>query len=156
MATIHEILSAKQGETFISVGPATVTRQANPKLSKNQRFYSTVVLKSASSEVLLMLWDDAALWKLPTNVPITLKGKFVKDNFRDTPGINCDELLQPENATKFDKPTEPGTAPKPTMKECLDAGIRGADYMARRKYPELMEAAFTFAANARMNGVKEE
>lgn len=153
MATIHEILSAKDGETFISVGPATVLRQSDPRLAKNGRPYCRVELKSGPSEVLMMLWDDAALWKLPTD-QITLKGKFVKNTFRDSPGINCDDLSPPERAIKLEVPTENGCVAKPTIKECLDTGLRAADYVTAKGRPELASEAFAFACNARMNGVK--
>lgn len=156
MSTLHEVSSAKDGESFISLGPVTVIRQTNPKTSKNNKIYSTAFLKNAGSDVSLMLWDGAAEWKLPQNTPITLRGKFVKTTYQGSASLNCDELVKPEGAVPvkpedIQKPVE-----KPSIKECIDTGIRAADYMVKKDRPELAGEAFTFAANARMNGLKIE
>jgi hypothetical protein len=156
MATIHEISSAKDGASFISLGPVEVIRQTNPKTSKNSKLYSTAFLKNSSSDVILMLWDQAAQWKLPIGVALTLRGKFTKTTFNGQASVNCDELSKPEGAVEvkpedIQKPIE-----KPTIKECIKVGLRAAEYMILKERPELAEAAFSFAANATLQGAKPD
>lgn len=156
MATIHQVASAKDGETFISIGPVIVHKQFNPKTSKNNKLYSSVVLKAGSDEIFMMLWDQAAEWKLPLSESLTLRGKFTKSTFNGAASLNCDELSKPEGAVAvkpedIQKPVE-----KASIKECLETGIRAADYMIRKERPELAEVAFTFAANAMLQGAKPE
>lgn len=156
MASIHEISSAKDGDSFISLGPVTVVRQTNPKTSKNGKLYSTVFLKNAASDLALMLWDQAAEWKLPQGDPITLRGKFVKNTYNGSANLNCDELTKPEGAVQVKAEDIQRPIEKPSLKECLDTGIRAADYVIRKERPELAEQAFAFAANARLQGIKPE
>ena len=104
----------------------------------------------------MMLWDQAAEWKLPLSESLTLRGKFTKSTFNGAASLNCDELSKPEGAVAvkpedIQKPVE-----KANIKECLETGIRAADYMIRKERPELAEVAFTFAANAMLQGAKPE
>jgi hypothetical protein len=47
-------------------------------------------------------------------------------------------------------------ATKPSIKECLEAGVRASEWMHKKDLPQLEAAAFTFAANAFLNGVRPE
>jgi|688.fasta_scaffold02313_30 hypothetical protein len=156
MSTLHQVASAKDGETFISIGPVTIHKQFNPKTAKNNKIFSSVVLKSGSDEMFMTMWETAAEWKLPLGETLTLRGRFTKNTFNGSASLNCDELSKPEGAVAvkpedIQKPVE-----KPTIKECLETGIRAADYMIRKERPELAEVAFTFAANAMLQGAKAE
>jgi hypothetical protein len=156
MATIHEVTSARDGESFIALGPVKVVRQTNPKLSKNNKLYSTVILQNAASEVVLLLWERAAEWKLPIGETLTLRGKFNKSSYNGSASLNCDELSKPEGAMQVQPEDVQKAVEKPGIKECLDCGIRAADYVIRKERFELAEAAFAFAANARLQGARPE
>jgi hypothetical protein len=154
MSTLHEISSMKDGEGFISVGPVVVAKQLNPKTAKNGKMYCSCFLKNGASDMMLQLWDGAAGWKLPLDVPVTLRGKFSKGSFNNGPTIRCEELSKPEGAEPF-KPEEVQAAVgKPSVRECIDAGIRAADYCVRKNAPDCASAAFAFAAQALLDGHK--
>lgn len=140
------------------VGPVTVHRQFAPKTAKNQKLYSTVILKSAGIELMLMLWEDAAKWKLPLDVELTLRGKFTRNDFKEgKPSLQADELVAPEGAVEFGPEEVRGEEGKPTLQFCLDAGLRAAKYVTEKNQSSnLAEAAFTFACNAALQGVKPE
>ena len=158
MATIHQVVSAQNGQEFISIGPALVHHQMAPRTSKNQRIYSRVILKSASSELSLMLWDEAAKWKLPL-AEVELRGKFVRDDFSGKASLKCEDLTPPDGAVEFEASEVQGEVGKPIlpkMQDCLDAGVRCADYVLRKDRPELTAAAFAFGCNALLQGVRLE
>lgn len=164
MASIHQVLSAKDGDEFISVGPAFVKNQSATRVSKNNRHFATVTLKSASGEVLLMLWDAAALWKFPTDAELTFRGRFVRSTYGGKAQINCDELTPPEGAATIQPPANgptmaqdaPEQVVRPCIKECVDHALRAAEYVTKKGHPALAEAAFVFAMNARFQGAKAE
>lgn len=156
MATLHQVSTAKDGESFTAIGVVIVHKQFNPKISKNGKLFSSVILKSAGTEVFMTVWDEAAKVKLPLNTDITLRGKFTKNQYNGAASLKCEELVVPEGAVEW-KPEEiQNAAETPKMKDCIDAGIRAADYMVRKERPDLAPAAFTFAANAFMQGVRME
>lgn len=103
-----------------------------------------------------MLWDKAAEWKLPIGDTVTLKGKFTKNTYNGAASLNCEDLQKPEGAVPIRQEDVQGPMGKPTIKQCVDAGLRAADYMIRKERPELAEAAFTFGANACLQGLKPE
>ena len=152
MPTIHEINSFKEGEEFISVGPIVVTKQLSPKVAKNGRLYCTAFIKNGSSDASIFFWDDSAAWKLPLDTPITLRGKFFKNEYQGKLSIRCDELSKPEGAEQFDKKDIQVSKGKPSIKECIDAGLRAADYCVRKNAPDCASAAFAFAAQAMLDG----
>jgi len=152
MSSLHEAVQARAGDSFMLIGPVTVDRQNPPKTAKNGRLFSTVTLRSASGELGLFLWDDAAKWKLPLT-ELTLKGKFVKNNIQK---LDCNELVPPDGAEEYRDDQIKGPVEVASMKSCLDAGIRGADYVIKCKRPELAQAAFAFAAQALSQGVRLE
>jgi len=156
MATLHQVSTAKDGESFTAIGVVVVHKQFNPKVAKNGKLFSSVILKSAGTEVFMTLWEDAAKWKLPINTDMILRGKFTKNQYNGAASLKCEELAVPENATEFKQDEIQGEPEKPKMKDCLDAGLRAADYMVRKERPDLASAAFTFAANAFMQGVRME
>lgn len=156
MATLHQVSTAKDGECFTAIGVVVVHKQFNPKVSKNGKLFSSVILKSAGTEVFMTLWEDAAKWKLPVNTDITLRGKFTKQNYNGAASLKCEELTAPDGASEW-KPEEiQGEVEKPKMKDCIDAGIRAADYVTRKNLPDLASAAFAFAANAFLQGARME
>jgi hypothetical protein len=156
MATLHQVSTAKDGESFTAIGVVVVHKQFNPKISKNGKLFSSVILKSAGTEVFMTVWDDAAKVKLPLNTDITLRGKFTKNQYNGAASLKCEELVVPEGSAEW-KPEEiQNAAETPKMKDCIDAGIRAADYMVRKERPDLAPAAFTFAANAFMQGIRME
>lgn len=155
MPTLHQIACAPDGTAYDLVGPVSVHRQFNPKTSKNDKLFSSVILKSAGNEMFLTLWDAAAKWKLPPG-ELTLRGKFVKNTFNGAASLKCEELAMPEGSTEWTEADVQAAEGKPKMKDCLDAGLRCADYMVTRKRPELAGEAFTFGANALIQGVKLE
>ena len=104
----------------------------------------------------MMLWGKAAEWKLPLGETLTLRGRFTKNTFNGSASLNCDELLKPEGAVAVNPEDIQKPVEKPNVKECLDAGLRAADYMINKGRVELAEAAFTFAANAMLQGAKAE
>lgn len=138
------------------VGPVTVHRQFAPKTAKNQKLYSTVIIKSAGTEMMLTLWEEAAKWKLPLDAELTLRGKFTRNDFKDKPSLQADELTPPEGTTEFGPEEVRGEEGKPTMRACLDAGLRCADYLLKKERPELAAVAFAFGANAALQGIKPE
>jgi hypothetical protein len=156
--TLHEINSAKDGESFISVGPVVVAKQLAPKTAKNGKLYCSCFLKNGASDMMLQLWDGAAGWKLPLDTPITLRGKFSKSTFGTPPktSIRCDELSKPEGAEEFKAEEIQAPLEKPSVRAAIDAGLRAADYVARKEKPELSGAAFSFAAQAFLDGHKLE
>lgn len=139
----------------MTVERVTVSRQLPPKTARNNKLYSFVVLKSAGSEITLSLWDEAAKWRLPEG-ELTLRGKFVKEDYQGKPSLRCEDLTPPEGATEFAPEEIVAAAAKPSVKDCLEAGVRCADYMLTKKRPELAGVAFTFGANALLAGVKLE
>ena len=105
-------------------------------------------MKSAGSELSLMLWDEAAKWKLPL-AEVELRGKFVRDDFGGKVSLKCEDLTPPEGSVEFPPEEIQGEVGKPVLpkvQDCLDAGLRCADYMLRKERPELAAAAFTFDA----------
>ena len=155
MATLHQLATASNGADFMTVERVTVSRQLPPKTARNNKLYSFVVLKSAGSEITLSLWDEAAKWRLPEG-ELTLRGKFVKEDYQGKPSLRCEDLTPPEGATEFAPEEIVAAAAKPSVKDCLEAGVRCADYMLTKKRPELAGVAFTFGANALLAGVKLE
>lgn len=103
----------------------------------------------------LGLWDDAAKWKLPLNLELTLRGKLTRENYRGG-SLRCEELTPPDGATEWPVGDIKAADSKPKLQECIDAGLRAADYLIRKQRPELAEAAFSFAANALLQGVQLE
>ena len=156
MSTLHQLSTAANGSDHMTVERVTVQRQIAPKVARNNKVYSFVVLKSAGSEITLSLWDDAAKWKLPQEVELTLRGKFFKEDYQGKPSLRCEDLTPPEGATEFAPEEIVAAAAKPSVKDCLEAGVRCADYMLTKKRPELAGVAFTFGANALLAGVKLE
>ena len=156
MASLHQVSTAKDGENFTAIGVVTVHKQFNPKVAKNGKVFSSVILKSAGTEVFMTLWEDAAKSKLPLNTDITLRGKFVKNQYNGAASLKCEELAVLEGFSEFKPEDIQGEAEKPKMKDCIDAGIRAAEYMIRKNHPDLAPAAFTFAANAFMQGIRME
>ena len=150
--TLHEITNAKDGESFISVGPVVVAKQLPPKTAKNGQLYCSCFLKNGASDMMLQLWQGAAGWKLPLDVPITLRGKFTKGSYNGGVTIRCEELSKPEGAEQFKPEDVQAAVAKATVRECIDAGLRAADYVERKNKPELASAAFTFAAQALLDG----
>lgn len=132
-----------------------IHRQVAPKTAKNGKLYSTVILKSASSEYTLLLWEDAAKWKLPLK-EVTLRGKFVKNEFGGSTSLKCEEITPPDGSTQFEESEIQGEVGKVKITECLDAGLRAADWVSRKGKPEFAAAAFSFAASALLQGVKLE
>jgi hypothetical protein len=155
LASIHQLTTAVNGQDFMTIDKVTVSRQMPPKTARNNKLYSFVVLKSAGSEITLSLWDDAAKWKLPEG-EMTLRGKFVKEDYQGKPSLRCEDLSPPEGATEFAASEIVAAVTKPSIKDCLDAGIRCADYMVTKKRPELAPTAFTFGANALLAGHRLE
>ena len=139
----------------MTIDKVVVSRQLPPKIARNDKKYSFVVLKCAGSEITLSLWDDAARWKLPSG-ELTLRGKFTKEDYQGKPSLRCEELTPPEGATEFAESEIVAAVAKPSVKDCLDAGVRCADYMVTKKRPELAQVAFTFGANALLNGTRLE
>jgi hypothetical protein len=155
MATLHQVSSAKDGDSFIAIGPVTVIKHIKPKWAKNDRLYSGAILQSAGNEMHLGLWDSAAKWKLPLNVPLTLRGKLVRESYQGG-SLRCEELTPPEGSLEWPEEDVRSSTGKPKLQECIDAGLRAADYLCKKNRPELAEAAFSFAANAFIQGVKLE
>lgn len=154
MPSLHQVVSAKDGESFMSIGPLTIHKQFPPKVAKNNKLFSSIILKSAGNEIFMMVWGDSAKWKVPLG-EFTLRGKFTKSEYpKGTPCLQCDELVPPEGSTEFEKSEILND--RPTMKDCLDAGLRAADYMVRKERPELASVAFSFASNALLQGVRLE
>ena len=158
MASIHEILTGSEGAPIIAIGPVEVLRQLAPKTSKNGKLYSTAFLKNGGADVMLQLWDGAAGWKLPLDTPITLRGKFSKSTFGTPPktSIRCDELNKPEGAEEFKAEEIQTPAERPSVKASIDVGLRAIEYVSKRGFPQLSEAAFSFAAKAFLDGHKLE
>lgn len=104
---------------------------------------------------MMQLWGEPAIWKFPIGEAITIRGNFTKSPFNNG-SINCDNLSIPAEWVKWPEPTSAITTSQSGIKECLDTGLRAADYMIDKKRPELAEAAFSFAANARLQGAKPE
>jgi len=154
--TLHEINSAKDGESFISVGPVVVAKQLRPKTAKNGQLYCSCFLKNGASDMMLQLWDGAAGWKLPLDTPITLRGKFSKGSYNGGTTIRCEELSKPEGAEEFKAEDIQAPIEKPNVRAAIDAGIRAADYVRRREWVDLQAAAFSFAAQAFLDGHKLE
>lgn len=154
--TLHQVSTAKDGECFTAIGVVVVHKQFNPKVSKNGKLFSSVILKSAGTEVFMTLWEDAARVKLPLNTDITLRGKFTKQNYNGAASLKCEDLAAPEGASEWKPDEVQGEVEKPKMRDCIDAGIRAVDYIARKGRPELSDAVFTFAANAFLQGIKIE
>ena len=158
MPTLHQVAEAAKGDSFMQIERVTVQRQRVPKVAKNDKAFSVIMLKAAGPEMTLMLWEPATMWKLPIGVELTLRGKFIKDDY-DGGSLKCEELSQPEGAVEWpaeeiipaDKP-----AVKASVKDCLEAGIRASEWMHKKNLPQLEAAAFTFAANACLNGVRPE
>jgi hypothetical protein len=146
----------KDGESFISVENVVVARQLAPKLAKNGKLYCGCFLKNGSTDVMLQLWDGAAGWKLPVETTITLRGKFSKGSYNGGVTIKCDELNKPEGAEEFKQEEIQTPIAKPGIRECIDAGLRAVDYVERKNKPELASAAFSFAAQALLDGHKLE
>ena len=155
MATLHEVSSAKVGDSFISVGPVVVSKQLSPFTAKNGKLYSTVFLKNGASDMGLGLWDGAAGWKLPIGTELTLRGKFVKSAYKGG-SLDCSELSKPEGAEQFKPEDIQAPVEKPSVKACIDAGLRAADYVERKGKPEFASAAFSFAAQSLLEGHKLE
>lgn len=155
MATLHQVASAKKGDSFIAIGPVTIHRQFNPKTSKHGKLFSSVILKSAGNEMFLTLWEEAAKWKLALG-DVTLRGKFSKDEYNGSACLRCDELTEPDGAEEWKPEDVQADLSKPKLKDCIDAGLRAADYLVRKNRPELSEAAFSFAAQAFLQGVRME
>lgn len=156
MATLHQLTTASNGADFMTVERVTVSRQLPPKTARNDKLYSFVVLKSAGSEITLSLWDDAAKWRLPQGVELTLRGKFLKEDYQGKPSLRCEELQAPEGSTEFGPEEIVAAIAKVKVSDCLEAGIRAADWMRKKNRPELAEVAFSFAANALLQGVRLE
>lgn len=146
----------KDGEGFISVENVVVAKQLSPKTAKNGKHYCSCFLQNGGTDVMLQLWDGAAGWKLPLDTPVTLRGKFSKGSYNGGVTIRCDELSKPEGAEQFKPEDIQAPVEKPSVKTCIDAGLRGADYVERKGKPELMAAAFSFAAQALLDGHKLE
>ena len=106
--------------------------------------------------MMLQLWDGAAGWKLPLDVPITLRGKFSKGSYNGGSTIRCEELSKPEGAEEFKAEEIQAPLEKPSVRAAIDAGLRAADYVARKEKPELSGSAFSFAAQAFLDGHKLE
>ena len=146
----------KDGEGFISVENIVVTKQFQPKLAANGLLFCGSWVKSGNSEMRLQLWDGAAGWKLPLDTPLTLRGKFSRGSYKDAPTIRCDELSKPEGAEQF-KPEEiQASMEKPSVKASIDVGLRAIEYVSKKGFPQLSEAAFSFAAQAFLDGHKLE
>jgi len=156
MATLHNVSTAKDGESFFAIGPVTIENQTPPQKANNGKDYSTVFIKSAGNEMKLMLWEAASLCKMPLGVEVTLRGKFKKEGWTGSPSLRCEEITPPEGAGVYDPKDVKDKGGKPKMKDCIDAGIRAVDYVVRKERPELSAAVFTFAANAFLQGVKIE
>lgn len=154
--TLHQVSTAKDGESFVAIGPVIVHKQFNPKVSKNGKLFFSVILKSAGNEVFMTVWEEAAKWKLPLNVEITLRGKFTKNQYNGAASLKCEELSAPDGAVEWKPEEVQADAEKPKLKDCIDAGLRAADYLVRKNRPELAEAAFSFAAQAFLQGVRME
>jgi len=156
MSTLHEVASAPEGKSFMSIGPVVVHKQFNPKIAKNGKLYSTVIVKATGHEIFLSLWDEAAKCRLPEG-ELTLRGKFSRTNYGSSPSLRCEDLTPPEGAGLFgDDDIKQQADAKPLLKDCIDAGLRAADYITRKDHPELAEAAFSFAAHAFIKGVRME
>lgn len=154
--TLHQVSSAANGCEIMTVDRVTVHRQNAPKVAKNGKLYSIVILKSAGLEMMLSLWESAAKWKLPLGVELTLRGKLSKDDYDGKACLRCEELTAPEGAVEFEAGEVQAIVTKPSIKDCLEAGIRAAELMHNTNLPQLEAAAFTFAANACLNGVRPE
>lgn len=126
-----------------------------PKTARNSKLYSIVILKSAGTEMMLSLWGDAAKWKLPL-IELTLRGKFTKEDYQGKPSLRCEELQAPDGAVEFAPGEIQGEVGKVKITDCLDAGLRAADWVSRKGKPEFAAAAFSFATQAMMQGVKLE
>jgi hypothetical protein len=146
----------KDGEGFISVENVVVAKQLPPKTAKNGKLYCSCFLQNGSGDVMLQLWEGAAGWKLPLDTQVTLRGKFSKGCYQGNPTIRCDELSKPEGAEQFKPEDIQAPVEKASVRACIDAGLRGADYVERKGKPELASAAFSFAAQALLDGHKLE
>lgn len=153
MATLHQIANAPINSEHSSIGPIVVDYQSPPKTAKNGKLFSTVLLKSAGTEVWMRVWNESAMIKLPKG-EIMLQGSFTKEEFQNKPSIRCDVLNPPKGSVEFTSDEIEGVAGKTSLKECLEAGIAAADFVSKRERPNLAEAAFTFAANATLQGLK--
>jgi hypothetical protein len=152
MASLHQVVSAKDGESFMSIGPLTIHKQIPPKVAKNKKLFSSIILKSAGNEVFMTVWGDSAKWKVPLG-EFTLRGKFTKAEYpKGSACLQCDELVPPEGSVEFDKSEVIND--RITIKDCLDAGLRAADYIIRKDRPEFASEAFSFASNALLNGAQ--
>lgn len=156
MASLHQIATAKDGEQFICVGPITVQSQYPPKLSKNNKRYSNVVLKTSSNEMILTLWNEASMWKIPIGVELTLRGDFFKRSYNGTVSLTCEKITQPENAVLFEDVEVQGQVIKPSIRSAIDAGLWAAEYVNLKQQSHLRATAFSFAAKAFLDGHKTE
>ena len=134
----------------------SVHRQFPPKVAKNDKKFSTVILKTSSNEMMLTVWGEAAMWRLPLGVELTLRGDFSKKTYNGAAGINCEKLTQPEGAVPFEETEVQGQVEKPSVRAAIDAGLRAVDYVTRKDKPDLGPAAFAFAAQAFLAGHKLE
>lgn len=103
----------------------------------------------------MTLWDGASKWKLALG-EVTLRGKFTKNTYNGSASLKCEELAAPEGAVEFKLEEIQGEVEKPKMKDCIDAGIRAADYIRKKGQLDLAAAAFTFGANAFLQGIRME
>lgn len=140
----------------MTVDRVTVHRQNPPKVAKNGKLYSIVILKSAGLEMMLSLWESAAKWKLPLGTELTLRGKLSKDDYDGKACLRCEELTQPDGAVEFEAGEVQAVVTKPSIKECFEVGMRAAEWAHNKDVPQIEAAAFTFAANAFLNGVRLE
>ncbi len=154
--TLHQIASTSNGTDIMSVDRVTVHRQNPPKIAKNDKPYSIVILKSAGSEVMLSLWESASKWKLPVGVELTLRGRFSKEEYQGSASLRCEELTMPEGSTEFGPEEIVVATGKPKITDCLSAGLRAAAWVTKEGKPEFSDLAFTFACHATMNGVRLE
>lgn len=103
----------------------------------------------------MTLWDGASKWKLALG-EITLRGKFTKNTYNGSASLKCEELAEPEGSTEWKPEEVQAEAEKPKIKDCIDAGLRAADYIRKKGQLDLTAAAFTFAANAFLQGARME
>ena len=76
MASLHQLSGAANGSDHMLVERVTVERQIPPRISRNDKPYSIVILKSAGTEMMLSVWEGAAKWKLPLTTELSWRGEW--------------------------------------------------------------------------------
>lgn len=150
--TLAEALSKPEGTSFYLIEKFEILSQSPPRTAKNSKVYSALSLKAGSKTCSLFLWDEAAIWRIPSDTT-SLNGAFSREDFNGTKNLSCKSLTPPDGAYRFEEDEIMGLAGKPSIAEILANGKRGYDWALKVDLPQDVAAqAFSIAAQAKMHG----